>query len=99
MKAIFWLLVTIIVCNLIGVGFGFYALYTWVGLWFLVGLSAYIIIVAACIILILKFANKVEVELKEFISKVKTFAEDVVARVKKLTLKDVLSIVYKIFKK
>lgn len=99
LKAIFWLLAIIILCNIVGVVFGFYALYTWVGLWFLVGLSIYIIVIATCALLIWKFLGKLKVDLNEFIADLKAFVADTIEKIRSLSVKDIMKIVLKLLKK
>lgn len=99
LKAIFWLLVVIILCNIVGVGFGFYALYSWVGLWFLIGLFAYIIIVVTSALLIWKFLDKIKVDLNKFIADLKAFVADTVEKIKSLSIKDIIKIVLNLLKK
>lgn len=99
LRAIFWLLVTIILCNLIGVGFGFYALYLMSGLWFLIGLGVYVVIIVACSLLIWKFLDKLKVDLNEFVSNLKAFVADTVEKIKNLSVKDIMKIVLKLLKK
>lgn len=99
LRATFWLLVTIILCNIVGVGFGFYALYSWVGLWFLIGLSVYVIIIVTCALLIWKFLGKLKVDLNEFVADLKAFVADTIEKIKSLSVKDIMKIVLKLLKK
>lgn len=75
MRALFWLFVTIVVLSFVGVGLGFWKLYDWTGVWFLVGLAVYVILILALVAVIVKLLTDLDKFLKELKAKLEAFMD------------------------
>ena len=75
MRALFWLFVTIVVLSFVGVGLGFWKLYDLTGVWFLVGLAVYIILVLALVVMVVKLLTDLDKFLKELKAKLEAFMD------------------------